>query len=242
MASSPDGRGLKGDFVQIDAELDQRDKLLRLHLARISEGDPQPTIIPKLVGKSGKVTSINPALALAATDVFVEKAQHILNARARWLKWMGVILIFTAIALPCTGAILLYRDLHPFRLLPSSATAFDLTVIVLRSTAFAGLLAAAIFIVFSFSKACLDEAMTLYNRRHALRFGRLYVYLRAGQIKTVKELEDAFRWNEIFASSFGQVRPDKMPRSPTNEIIRSLPELVRALKPQTQGEGEQKES
>lgn len=53
----------------------------------------------------------------------------------------------------------------------------------------------------SFARSFLHEASTLFAKRHALRFGRLAVYLRKGRLE-MEELEDAFAWNLTSESAF----------------------------------------
>jgi hypothetical protein len=119
------------------------------------------------------------AFELAATDLFVEKAQIHLTLRARIYVLAG-----TALAIVCMGVIasIICAALVPH--LKEYADSWRMVVLfALRSAGIAGFGGAAVYFAASLSRACFHEATTLYNRRHALRFGRMFVYLKYGEDK-----------------------------------------------------------
>lgn len=59
--------------------------------------------------------------------------------------------------------------------------------------------------------------LCLRQRRHALRFGRLYVYLNQGQVELDK-LQEAFQWNKEVITSFLDMKPEVI----TETIIQKL--------------------
>jgi hypothetical protein len=85
-----------------------------------------------------------------------------------------------------------------------------------------------VYFLLSISLALLNEAMVHYNRRHALRSGRLYMYVKHGKIKNIEEFEKAFRWNETVTSSFQTVMTDKFPKNLTSEVIDLMKETIKA--------------
>jgi hypothetical protein len=166
----------------------------------------------------------NAKFALASTDFFVEKAQYNLTKRATRLelhgKWLAVISIFAPIGV---GIYLLIPSLHTDKI----STGVELTAVLVRSISAGGFFAAATYILLSFARAHFDEALTLYNRRHALRCGRLYIYLKRGIIKDVDEFEKAFCWNDAFTSAFGNIEPNNIPKTLPTETLKAAVELTK---------------
>jgi hypothetical protein len=58
----------------------------------------------------------------------------------------------------------------------------------LRAAVLAGFAGAAVYFAASLSRAFFHEATALFNRRHALRFGRMYVYLKYGETNAERRL------------------------------------------------------
>lgn len=186
------------------------------------------------------------ALTIATTDVFVEKAQKHLCSSARRFLACGIICAILAVIVTAYTAHLLYKHFDEYSAVISqnsvpndigNTTAvnnnrlngYEFVRYVLTAAAFSGFTASLIFILFSLSRSCLDESVNHNTRRNALRFGRLYVYVRGGKIKSVDELEKAFQWNTIFSSSFKDMNPNQLPKAWTNELIATIPQIVKAL-------------
>ena len=116
---------------------------------------------------------------LAATDVFIEKAQQKLTVRARWFFAFGVL------ASIGTVSALLFGTWYVGNYSLGAARAevggtFDgssITLLILRGTTVTAYILGAAYVCFNFAKALFHEGTNSLNRRHALRFGRLYVYL-----------------------------------------------------------------
>ena len=101
-------------------------------------------------------------------------------------------------------------------------------VLVLKSSTVAAFMVGAIILLAQLSKAFLHEATVLYNRRHALRFGRLFVYLKKGDIE-LKDLQDAFKWNDEFSTAFKQMQMDNLAKSPLMKLIEAPAEVAKHI-------------
>ena len=66
----------------------------------------------------------------------------------------------------------------------------------------------------------------MFHRRHALRFGRLYVYLIEGKVN-FKDLEEAFKWNIDFTTAFKDIKADKMIQLPVAKLVDVMRDLVK---------------
>lgn len=208
---------------------------------------------------------------LAATDIFVEKAQVYLTWRARFLTIAGVVAALLSIVSLVSPAVLLindsivvnegdakpvksaekdtmpvskylikklvqpaeYTETHPVsantdkdaqkqgahvRLDTVSTTRlytnknqynYIFYLLLLRSSSIGGAFVAAAGFLIYLSRSCFHEATILYNRRHALRFGRLFVYLKmSGDMFDLKELETAFKWTDEYSTAFKELKPE----------------------------------
>jgi hypothetical protein len=173
-----------------------------------------------------KSHNIENEVALAATDVFVEKAQKLLTTRARWCMTWGFLMSTVTLAMLISASFWLYE--HDIVTGIAKYGALDgllFTLLVVKATTAGAIFAAAIYFAMSLSKAFLHEGIVLYSRRHALRFGRLYVYLSKGRIK-FKELEEAFKWNAEFTSAFKDINPEKASGHPAPGMIHETANLL----------------
>ena len=166
---------------------------------------------------------------LATVDVFVEKAQRLLTLRARCLMGAGIITSAFSLGLLCYVA----YELHIIKLdsffikYEPSDTNF-LMALVLKSSTVAAFAVGAIILSAQLSKAFLHEATVLYNRRHALRFGRLFVYLRKGDIE-LRDLQEAFKWSDEFSTAFKQMQMDNLAKSPLVKLIEAPAEVAKHI-------------
>ena len=173
------------------------------------------------------------AMKLAATDIFVEKAQRFLTSRGRWLYAFGAFTSVAAMLVLLGGAYFVYtRD--PLRLLNVASSAHNvstayLTVLVLKSTTAGAFLGAVAFFLVSLSRALLHEATVLFSRRHSLRFGRLFVYLMSDKM-TRKDLEVIFNWHAEFSTAFKDIRAEQITKSPLNKLIDTPVEILKAAR------------
>lgn len=171
------------------------------------------------------------AWKLAATDIFVEKAQRLLTMRGRILYGCGVFTAFLAVVVLAVSAWFLF-DADVLELLrvetsDESVSSAYLALLVLKSTTAGAFVVAIAYFLVSLSRATLHEATVLYNRRHSLRFGRLFVYLKSDELNR-EDLEKAFNWNAEFSSAFKDIQADKVMRSPAMKAVETFPEMIRA--------------
>ena len=80
-----------------------------------------------------------------------------------------------------------------------------------------------------YGKVMLDQAERLFERRHALRQGRLYVHLNDGKLD-IDELDKAFNWNVAGANSFSHLPTEAQAPWGTvfKEIGHKVPELMQS--------------
>jgi hypothetical protein len=188
------------------------------------------------------------ALKLAATDIFVEKAQVALTSRAKQLSWVGVGTSCTALVLLLCGCKYVYAQ-DPLSILHTASSSDGvspayLTVVILRSTTAGGLFLGSIYLLASLSYALFHEATVLYSRRHSLRFGRLFVYLMKSQISR-EDLEKVFDWNAEFSTAFKSIDAGNVAKSLPGELLKvsasvfkEATELLKTLKKTKQTEAE----
>lgn len=140
---------------------------------------------------------------LATIDIFVEKAQFVLTRRSNRLFNLG--------ALSISGVIVLLIGTYVIAFQISSVTYNDISTNLLilkifQSIALSAYIYVTVKYLIALGRSFLHEASVLRERRHALRFGRLYAYLKKGDI-TLKELQTSFDWNRTTNTSFLDVNP-----------------------------------
>ncbi len=155
-------------------------------------------------------------MKLAATDIFVEKAQRTLSKRGLWLYIAGTFMALIAVGVLLTATWVVYHS-DPNQLLGvkdsrAEVSAAYLTIVILKSTTMSGFIVGVVYFLVSLSRALLHEATVLYSRRHSLRFGRLFVYLMSDCMKR-EDLEAVFNWNAEFSTAFKDIRPEQVTKS-----------------------------
>lgn len=169
-------------------------------------------------------------LSLAATDVFVEKAQKLLTRRALWNMSFGVLMSAMTFAMILYGSVWLYRlDIVSDILEYGKLDNLLFWLLLLKATTAGAIFGAAIYFSMALSRALLHEGTVLFSRRHALRFGRLYVYLTKGNI-VFKDLEDAFKWNAEFTSAFKDIKPEKASGHPAQRVLQEVANIIEKSK------------
>ncbi len=166
--------------------------------------------------------------ALAATDVFVEKAQRVLTRRAIALYVSGGIAIFVTVVILIAATLFIAHQLNQpvdEKIIQSTRA---LILRLFQATALSAFVLAAVKLLVSLTRSFFHEALSLFERRHALRFGRLYVYLKKGAI-TDKRLEEAFQWNKESRTSFLDLKPEVVAET----ILHKAFETVSKLPPET---------
>jgi hypothetical protein len=183
------GSDAKHEFEAVRAIMGYRATALRsaaLSLSKSALGPPSDPVVE---------------FRLATTDLFVEKAQAALTRRAFRASAAGTICLAAAIVLVVAGAtVAIYAALK-------AQVAVDIRVNMLllkifQATAIAGFFLAGIKVLVDFGFGFFHEGSRLRDRRHALRFGRLYVYMRGADPIPFDELREAFRWNLEAPSAF----------------------------------------
>jgi hypothetical protein len=163
------------DLDEIDTALRRRNEILAAAIRRT-----QDLYI---------VTDQRQLFRLAATDLFVERAQIALATRARVMWRAGIAATAAAVLLLiCLSAFVVWRADS----ISSASIAANRLVLALVQ------IAAAVLIVFfavryllALSRSFFRENVALAAREHALGFGRLYVYTNPDAVR-LKDLQDAF--------------------------------------------------
>lgn len=164
---------------------------------------------------------IDKSVEIAATDVFVEKAQKKLSIRALILLIIGIILALTALGF----AIYMIFFLKTISLPETNQiSTFVFTLLLLKTLSIGGLIFSIIYFLASISKALFHESLSLYNKRHSLRFGRLYIYLNKNNIN-FEDMEEAFNWNKDYPTAFKDIDTSVI-KTPASKIIDIIPDLI----------------
>jgi hypothetical protein len=167
------------------------------------------------------------AYHLAVTDLFVEKAIVYLEEEARTYRTIGIWANVGALAVfAIGGGAALYKVFVP------SPVGTDWTQILssfLTSFTAYGLIVLLGVGMRRYGRAMADQGERLFERRHAMRQGRLFVHLNDG-ILTIGEMEKAFNWNAAGANAFSNMQTeDQAPvGAAVKELARQVPDLVRA--------------
>lgn len=170
--------------------------------------------------------------ALASTDLFVEKAQRVLTRRYRTLFAMGVVVTSLTLLILGLAVYLATAQLgHPVD--PEVRGSNQaLALRIFHATAFTAFLLVAVKLLVAMSRSFFHEALSLVERRHALRFGRLYVYLKKGEVED-EWLEEAFQWNKESRTSFLDMKPEVVAETLLHRIVEAFgklpPETIKAL-------------
>jgi hypothetical protein len=167
---------------------------------------------------------------LAATDLFVEKAQAILTERGWTLTTSGVICTAIGVAILVGGASVLQQSADP----PDTLSVPAMMVRILKGAAIGGFFLGAAGFVLYLAKAMFHEATQLFSRRHALRFGRLYLYLTDGEIRKFDHMERAFQWTGEFSTAFKDIKYE-LPRGTLGDVSKVVQKIGEAAKSSRSG-------
>lgn len=175
-----------------------------------------------------RVHGVQNPLKHAATDVLVEKAQRELTHRAVAVNIYGALTYVVALFTLLFGA----WELSTHGAALPSPEALDTRVLIFsmfRSSTSAALVFAAIYLLVAVAKALLREGSLLLNRRHALRYLRLCVYLTDGSI-TLNQLRQMVNWNAEFATAFDAIDTDKAAgAAPLNKLVEAFNLALRTV-------------
>jgi hypothetical protein len=199
-----------------------------------------------------KYPQIANPLMLASTDVFVEKAQVKITERADNNLLWGRITAFVSIALLVIAAYFIFANhissgFDGFYNVYASegkvnvidketkdylarlySNSYISTIIIAKTASIGAFILGAVYFLISLSRAFFHEATILYHRRHALRFGRLYVYLKDDDI-TLDELEKAFQWNAEFSTAFKDINADKATKTIWSKLLEAPVDTLKAM-------------
>ncbi|WP_163750851.1 hypothetical protein [Mycolicibacterium helvum] len=209
------GGALDDDFDHIESLLEKRNHTLRESLKDLTVefGHAGPQIRPEALFR------------LAAVDLFVEKAQSVLSARARRMSRAGFAASITAVL--CLALLAGYIVIHA-NAQPRDGKDLLLNELILRivtAVSLGAVVLVAVKYLISLARSFFHESVTLLSRRHALRFGRMYVYLHDGDID-LKELRKVFDWNRGGDSSFLDIKADEIGKTPWSVLAKGIGDAV----------------
>ena len=202
------------DFDHIASLLKKRNRTLETAMADLT----------KAFGTAGTTMDAKVVFQLAAVDLFVEKAQAVLTARARRMSRAG--LAASSVAVAALTSLSFYIVTHAGEM--ADGQNLDLNTLILRivtAISLGAVVLVAVKYLISLARSFFHESVTLLSRRHALRFGRMYLYLNAsdsaGEID-LKELRKAFDWNRGGDSSFLDIKPEEIGKTPWSVLAKGL--------------------
>lgn len=173
-------------------------------------------------------------MQLAATDIFVEKAQGYLTQRGRIFYVLGTLTAVLAILVLLFAAwFIINADVAGLLGVTRSSDHVSrayLWVLILKSSTAAAFIGGIAYFLVSLSRALLHEGTVLFSRRHSLRFGRLFVYLKSQEMSR-EDLEAIFNWNAEFSTAFRDIRPENIGKHP---LVRGLESTIDGLKAVTE--------
>jgi hypothetical protein len=181
----------------------------------------------KLYGNVTSATNGHSATVLASVDLFVEKAQHHITSRGTLYLGSGLFCILTLALVLTLGYLHLLdnpisRYAKELAEVNKSAPVFDVTsyftwqttfLLVTRGFATTAIFSSAIYVLTVLARAFFHEANALFALRDALRFGRLFFYVKFSGLGseefakardeiTIEHLEHAFVRSRQFTSAF----------------------------------------
>lgn len=190
---------------------------------------------------SSKILPEERAYRLAVTDLFVEKAQAFLKLRAESYQRSGKIARRIACVIIVGGAFLAWYQMLS-RQGEFAKSWLELLSTFTRAFTAYGMVVLAAVGFWRYSKSMLDQAERLYERRHALRQGRLFVHLNDGKL-SIEEMEKAFRWNDSQENAFARINTEASAPwgSVAKEFAKSFPEVFKAgLQATSKGKSDEK--
>jgi len=171
---------------------------------------------------------------IACVDKFVDEAQQVLTSRAKSYYIFGTMSIIAAVGALVYAGLLAYESLssidQPLR--PGSLAVYHPTQYVVMRIFSALAVATAIYAIvkttLSYGISFFHEGTRLLDRRHALRFGRLYMYLKREKFE-FEELEEAFQWHMDAQTIFQSISASKITDGVFNQLIKSISDAAEAI-------------
>lgn len=202
---------LKGENWQdIERELSARSQSMQLAL------------------RNAQSLGVKNPIELSIIDVTISKAQARLSRRAFWFMIIGLICWMFALSSAWKSLeFLKTNDIPNFlsTLKPVYGSkginiidGYTLSMWVIRGATLGAAYLSTILIPGWLGIAFFHEATTLYNRRHAVRFGRLYLYLKCANAQDVSaidlgDLDKLVGWNIQTPSAFRDIDFLKLPKN-----------------------------
>lgn len=212
------GGPVEDDFASIAALLDLRTTTLVHAMNRLKQSSNQT-----FEGKDDLL------FRLAAVDLFVEKAQSVLTARARRMSRAGV--LASTVAVAALTALSIYIARHAVG--TPVANTNELILRVVSAISLGAIVLVAVKYLVSLARSFFHESVTLLSRRHALRFGRMYLYINQTDV-SLEHLREAFDWNRGGDSSFLDIKPGEIGQTPWSVVAKSVGDAVTKAIEETQ--------
>lgn len=181
-----------------------------------------------------KKKGVNASMEIAATDVFVEKAEFALSTRSHKMRLMSRFCLgFLGVVTTLSLLVLFVPDI----LSDDSSTTESTVLSALHNLAVLGILLGLVYLGASLLRAYLHEATVLENRVHSLRLGRLYIYLKLASVSqdelgrirdalAAADVERIFGWNIESSTAFKDIRPEYMSRNIVGQIVDAVSKIA----------------
>jgi hypothetical protein len=172
----------------------------------------------------------NSEFELAAIDLFVEKAQAMLTRRGDDHRWLGIFTSWLVFEILLAAIVaLLWLALHG----AVQPRWEDVVIRIATTASIAGILLGAAFFMSALARAHLHEATTLYNRRHMVRAGRLFLYLKflsdrrrplrkAKNRLTVQDMEHAFGGLRETSTAFKDIKSEVLTSTWLGQLTQAI--------------------
>ncbi len=208
------GGALDDDFFRIAETLDLRTETLVHAMVQLDDAAP------------GMFDDRRHELfRLATVDLFVEKAQAVLTARARRMSRAG--LLSSSVAVVMLGLLAWYVADNGRDRLPDLGRN-ELILRIVSAIGLAAIVLVAVKYLVALARSFFHESLTLLSRRHALRFGRMYLYLNPSDVQ-LDNLLEAFDWNRGGDSSFLDIKPGDIGQTPYTLIAQGMSDALDKL-------------
>ncbi|NTV60611.1 MAG: hypothetical protein HGA77_04810 [Chlorobiaceae bacterium] len=192
--------------------------------------------------------------SLSITDLFVEKAQAVLSRRGNFLIRAGAFTVFSAIMLLIFGFFVAIFSQPLLDILQKYINSelkinikFDsvqtallgnkrsdgpwvlLLYYLIKTLGITAYIYICVKLLLSLARSFFHEGLSLFERRHALRFGRMYIYLKKGNVSE-KWLERFFQWNKETKTSFLDMKPEVLTETLMHKLFGVFPDIIQSLK------------
>lgn len=168
---------------------------------------------------------------IACVDKFVDEAQQVLTARAKSYYVFGTMAIIAAVGTLIYAGLLAYESLLTIEIpLRAYSLAYQhptqyVIMRIFSALAVATAVYAIVKTALSYGISFFHEGTRLLDRRHALRFGRLYMYLKRENYN-FEELEEAFQWHMDAQTIFQTISASNITESVFHNLIKNISEAA----------------